>query len=179
MPSLPPVIYAAGSMAGLEWNKANNWRQWLATVMYDCVVRSPMRGKEALQALQSIPRTGQDDAARGVIKGLDAAVSSQHGIMIRDLWDVRTCDILFVNLLHAVTVSIGTVSELAWAHLLRKPAILVMEERGIHSHPFVLEAAYVRVDNLVDGVVVARTLLNLPALEDVSSVSLTWSEGKR
>ena len=162
-----PIIYAAGSMAGLKWDKANNWRQWLQTAMPDCEVRSPMRGKEALRALQAIPKTGQDDAAQGAIKGLDAAVSSQHGIMVRDLWDVRTCDILFVNLLHAETVSIGTVSEMAWAHILRRPAILVMEEEGVHAHPFVLEAAYVRVDNIVDGVVVARTLLNLPPLESI------------
>lgn len=162
-----PTIYAAGSMAGLGWDKANNWRRWLANTMFDCTVRSPMRGKEALQTLRSIPLTGQDEGVEEIIKGLDAAVSSQHSLMVRDLWDVRTCDILFVNLLYAATVSIGTVSELAWAHLLRKPAILVMEEKGIHSHPFVLEAAYVRVDNLVDGVVVARTLLNLPALEAI------------
>lgn len=164
-----PIIYAAGSMAGLEWDKANDWRQWLRMVMYDCEVRSPMRGKEALRALQTIPNASESLGESAGIKGLDAAVSSQHGIMVRDYYDVSTCDILFVNLLYATTVSIGTVSEIAWAYAFRKPVILVMEEKGVHAHPFVLEAAYVRVDNLVDGVVVARTLLNLPPVSHIPS----------
>ncbi len=162
-----PIIYLAGPIAGCNWDAAVDWRKWVADQFPECDVRSPMRGKEFLKSLQgqNVITSQPDQYARIAEKAVDAAVSSQHAIVVRDQWDVATADILIVNLLPSVAIgkaSIGTSFELAWAWKLQKPAIVAMQDEGNpNDHPFVREAAYIVQPTLEEVVAVARTLLNL------------------
>ena len=74
-----------------------------------------------------------------------APVSNRLGNMLvaRDLKDVQDCDILMVNLkgTKGERPSIGTLSELAWAYLLRKPVVCIVDEDSTdpnyYKHPFI------------------------------------------
>ncbi|KKL04386.1 hypothetical protein LCGC14_2616560, partial [marine sediment metagenome] len=60
------------------------------------------------------------------------------------LHDVMACDAVLCNMLGAKIVSIGSVCEIAWAMLMRKIVVLVMEGRGnVHEHEFLKECALV------------------------------------
>lgn len=162
------TVYTAGPIAGCKWDKAVDWRHWVARQLPECDVRSPMRGKEFLKELEDTIITSQPNQYAEIAqKAVDAAVSSQHAIVTRDHWDVATADILLVNLLPSVEVgaaSIGTCFELAWAWYFKKPAVVAMQPGNPNNHPFVHEAAYIVVETLEEAIFVARQLLNLPPL---------------
>lgn len=165
----PYTVYTAGPIAGCDWDGAVDWRNWVEEQLPECDVRSPMRGKDFLKRMHHMP-DGQD-FKKGVLEkkaktNIDAAISSQHAIVVRDHWDVTKADILFVNLLASKELelaSIGTSFELAWAWEAQKPAIVVMQAKGNpNDHPFIREAAYAVVESLEEAVFISRQLLNLP-----------------
>lgn len=161
------TVYLAGPIAGCTWDEAVDWRSWATQMLPECDTRSPMRGKEFLRELdQTIPAGGDDVQSNELAKeAVDAAVSTQHAIVVRDHWDVNTADVLLVNLLPSMALqksSIGTAFELAWAWKYQKPAVVVMQDIGNpNSHPFVREAAYIVVPQLESAIAVVRQLLNL------------------
>lgn len=168
-----PVVYLAGPISGCTWDEAIDWRTWAATQLPECDVRSPMRGKEFLANLKDIPLSSEHCLAKDpelALTGVEAAVSSQHGIAIRDHWDVKTADVLLVNLLPSVDVgksSIGTCFELAWTYENQKPAVVAMQGEGNpNDNIFVREAAYVVVPRLESAIAVVRQLLNLPPVPE-------------
>lgn len=166
MPSNKPIIYLAGPIAGCNWDTAVDWRKWVGDQFPECDVRSPMRGKEFLKQLQGddVITSQPSQYAKIAERAIDAAVSSQHAIVVRDYYDVEQADILIVNLLPSLdtgTASIGTCFELAWAWMMHKPAVVAMQEGNPNVHPFVQEAAYIVLPTLVEVVAVSRTLLNL------------------
>ena len=62
-------------------------------------------------------------------------LGTAHAILTRDHLDCQNCDAIFVNLLGASTVSIGTVMEIAWGFAYRKPVVIAMEKEGnVHQH---------------------------------------------
>lgn len=85
--------------------------------------------------------------------GYDNPVSSNHAIVERDRWMVSQCDIVLMDLTQGVDrVSIGAVTELAWASLLGKQAIVVMQkDNNIHNHCFVLENADIIFETMVEA----------------------------
>ena len=66
---------------------------------------------------------------------------------------------MFVNLLGATECSIGTISEIAAAHILDKPIVLIMETGGIHDHPFVTEPSLYWVDGLDKAIDLTKMIL--------------------
>lgn len=163
-----PIIYLAGPIAGCTWDEAVDWRWWASRQFPECDVRSPMRGKEFLKELKgTIPSTGdklQSDML--AVDAVDAAIASQHAIVVRDHWDVHNADVILVNLLPSLELgraSIGTAFELAWCWKYQKPAVVVMQDEGNpNDHLFVREAAYIVVPTLDASIAVIRQLLNLP-----------------
>lgn len=136
------MVYLAGPISGLTYNDSTDWREKVARVLApDFTVFSPMRGKESL-------------AAEGVI--LDGSTTKYEDPMLtdaaifkRDFNDVWRADLLLINLLGATVPSQGTCFEMAWAYLLHKPVVLVMEDHGNpHEHLFVRQTALVRVQHL-------------------------------
>ena len=73
--------------------------------------------------------------------------------MARDFNDLKQSDVLLINLLGTTSPSLGTAMELAWAYILKKPTVVIMEDTGNphDNHPMIHETIDFRVNNLVDG----------------------------
>jgi len=151
--NIPFKVYLAGPIAGLNYAGATEWRNRATELIAEkssgaILPYSPMRSKEYLAGETSI---GGD---------YPQPMSTARAIVTRDFNDVKTADLILVNLLGAQKVSIGTVAEIAWCKVLFKPAILVMERSGnVHDHPFITEVVGFRVETLEDAATLACHIL--------------------
>lgn len=120
-------VYLAGPITGESWGGANAWREYAREILEERGVRvlSPLRNKGYLANETSIQMS------------YDHVMSSEKAIVMRDLYDVQTCDALLVNFLGATEKSTGTIAEIGAASILHKPIVVVMEEDNVHQHPFV------------------------------------------
>ena len=60
----------------------------------------------------------------------------------------------------ATEISIGTMIEYGWADAFRKPIITVMENEGnVHDHNFVKELSGFVVEELDEGIFIAKSIL--------------------
>jgi len=146
-----PSVYLAGAITGLSYDGATDWRDQAMQIFASAGIDafSPLRSKTYL-----LQETSVEDCYDDIV------MSSQRGIYARDFFDCRARDALFVNLLGAERVSIGTVMEIAWAAAYEKPIILVMEkENNIHEHAMLREACPFRVETLKDGYHIMKSLL--------------------
>ena len=144
-------VYLAGPIRGLAYDIALGWREMMRTQLYpDITTYSPMRGKEALEGQECLDESNLIT---------DDPTCTSKGIVGRDYNDVRTCDLLFVNLLGAQQYSIGTISEIAAAHVLNKPIILLMEAGNIHDHPFITEPPLYWVDGFDTAIELTKFVL--------------------
>ena len=147
------TVYLAGPITYLDYAGAVNWREHAIRYLSPIRGLSPMRAKEFLSDVKEFTMNG--DAYKAV-----NVLSSNRGIMTRDHFDVMNCDVVIANLLGADRVSVGTVMEMAWCHTYRKPLIAVMEPEGNpHDHGMVNEAIGYRVDNLEEGLDIAKAVL--------------------
>ena len=147
-------IYLAGPISGLTFDGCTGWREYVAKEFQQLneanprkrlIAASPMRAKEYLKKVGVIE---QGNHVHGMLSGGPA-------ITCRDHYDCLTCDILFVNLLGATRVSIGTMFEIAWAHAYKKPIVLVMEspmKGNIHEHDMLTQMAAFRCDDIDDAI---------------------------
>jgi nucleoside 2-deoxyribosyltransferase len=140
-------VYAAGPITGLSFTGATDWRNTLQVLLKDKVqVLSPLRSKDYLKDEKVI---GDSYEQEKIDSPLTHVLSSSRGITTRDRNDVMNSDIILVNLLGATKVSIGTVMEIAWADMLRKPVVLIMEKNGnVHDHAMIRECVGFRVETL-------------------------------
>ena len=148
-----PLVYLAGPITGTSYGECTDWRQYVQEQLaqnWNVAGMSPMRHKDYLLRETSMGDTYEDQV-----------MSSQRGIFARDFWDADRCDALFVNLLGADRVSIGTVMEISWAWSARNPCVLVMENEGNpHEHAMLREACPFRVDTIDEGIQVIGTLFS-------------------
>jgi len=150
-------IYLAGPITGLSHQEATDWRDnfeedincgFMQANYVKCL--SPMRNKEHLKKVDKIDSLGHDTSP----------LSTSRGIMARDYFDTRRCDLLVVNFSGTTRVSIGTVMEVAWAYMLQKPVIVIGESDNIHVvHAMMTEAISYRVDTVYAAAVLARQIL--------------------
>ncbi len=151
------LVYLAGPITGLNFAGATDWREHVKGRLKPANALSPMRGKDYLKSLEKISGTGEEYAHLGVL-------SLPRGVMTRDRYDATRCDVLFVNLLGAKTVSVGTVMEIAWADLSRIPIVCAMEKTGNpHEHMMIAEALGYRVETLDEAIHITRSLLDIGA----------------
>lgn len=150
-------VYLAGPITGMTFDESEDWRRDMAGRFFaynlhnQVTVLSPLRGKSYLK---DAGKLGHGDYA--TIHPL----SSDRGIVTRDLNDVRHADLLIVNVLGAETASPGTCMEIGAAAVLNIPTILVMEEEGNpHDRHMVRGAVGYRVDNLEDAFLIGATVL--------------------
>jgi len=125
-------IYLAGSISGLAYDEVIEkieYRKMRLGMHFR--VFHPMMGKQYLRNETKFKASGYEDFPP----------STNHAIFERDRWMVEQCDIILVDLRDATLVSIGSMMEMAWASLLGKLVVTVMEEDNIHQHAFVLEAS--------------------------------------
>lgn len=150
-----PNVYLAGPISGLTFAGCTSWRDHVSRELTAVGIKafSPMRAKEYLAQLESISGHGNEYAHMGVL-------SKARGVMTRDRFDAMRCDVLFVNLLGAERVSIGTCMEIAWADAKRTPIILAMEEAGNpHTHMMIAEAVGFHVPTLEEAIHITKAIL--------------------
>jgi nucleoside 2-deoxyribosyltransferase len=152
-----PIVYLAGGIAGLVGYDAVDWREAAAEELRERGIETlnPMRAKRVLSGGNTISRDFHDYEHHG-------AFFTSQGIMVRDSADVRRCDALLVNLLGLVKPSLGTVMELAWAHLMQKPTVVAIEPTGNphDGHPMISAAIHFRVPTLAEAVDAVAVVLN-------------------
>jgi len=143
-------VYLAGPVTGLSYGDSNQWREYV-TEKFPAWIQplNPMRGKCYLHGEQNI-KDSYSDNPFGCAKG----------ITCRDRFDVTSSDLLLVNLLGADRVSIGTVMEIAWADMLRKPIVLAMEGGSVHDHAMIREVAGFVVASLDEAIDVVVTIFS-------------------
>ena len=144
------LIYLAGPITGLSYGEVVDWREYVIKKLSVIKITglSPMRHKEYLSQEKSISSSYEN-----------SVLSCAKGITTRDKWDCHRCDALFVNLIGAEKVSIGTMLELGWASSVGKPIILCIEDKGnIHDHCMVREIAGFVVNSVDHGLEIARAL---------------------
>lgn len=164
-------VYLAGPIAGLTHGEATySWRKEVfeglhgvhyvgfdkgdieSSVQVHCY--SPMRGKTFLA----------DKGVLGTL-GYDNPISRVQAILGRDRDDVRTSDLVFMNLIGAKAVSMGTTVELGWADAYRVPVILCMEDMGNpHEHIFFQGLHMYRCNSVTQGIALAKAFL-LPGMD--------------
>ena len=127
------TIYCVHPISGLSADKVfayyTNIKQNLSN-HYNVMI--PMTGKSSLRCAKEFRCEGYQDNP----------ITTNHAIFERDRWMVTQSDIIYANLIGATEkVSIGSMFELAWASLLGKYVVLVMDKESVHRHAFVMEAA--------------------------------------
>ena len=146
-------VYLGGPIDGLSYEGCNSWREYAIRELAKegIIGLSPMRGKEFLKKEQVI---------RGSYKH---PLSTDEGLTIRDMWDVRRSGIVLFNLTGASSVSIGSMIEYGWASAFNKPIIAAIEpinreNQNVHEHPMVRSLTAYRVETLDEGLAVAKAL---------------------
>lgn len=94
---------------------------------------------------------------------LDSFHYNPFFIFSRDLEDIDKADIVVVNLIDAVALSIGTCFEFGYAYANEKFVITVCPDKEIAKHPFVSQASDIILDKeeqIVEACVYARSFLS-------------------
>ena len=126
------TIYLAWPISGHSYDDVVNYYVTMRHTMEDIGFRvlHPMIGKEALR-----------NEVKFKAEGYGNPESTNHAIKARDQWMVRQADIILADLSTAETPSIGCICELAWADVLGKHKVVVMDKGNPNYHAFVLEMA--------------------------------------
>jgi len=143
------TVYCVHPISGMSADQVFNYYDNIRKTLEECYnVLIPMFGKSSL-------RTELEFRAEGYT---DNPLTTNHAIFGRDRWMVEQADVIYANLLGTKRVSIGSMMELAWASMMNKHVVLVMEEENVHRHAFVLEAADIVYDNVEDALDYLREL---------------------
>lgn len=128
----PLTIYCARPMSGRTRDEIIVYYKRVGARLSDAgfKVFTPVYGKGYLRNLVSTAALDRR-----------APVVTDRALKQRDQWMVRNSDVIFVNLIGATQVSIGSVMELAWADVFGVHSVLVLDKSDIHRHPIVLECA--------------------------------------
>ena len=145
-------LYLAGPMAGLGYASASTWREKVTEGLSDIAeCLSPLRGEMLSNGVYSATATNA------------SVFNTQNAIIGRDRADCCGSNLIFMNLLGAKKVSIGTMVELAWADGSRVPIIVCIEKNGNpHDSEYVRGLATYVVSSLEEGIAVARCFFNAP-----------------
>lgn len=149
------TIYLSGPISGLHYDEAaRGWRQEAGRIFREAgaVVLDPT-------ALETEHGEGVPIDPLGKT---DSVMLNWKSITTKDRFYIQQSDLVLLNLLGSSRVSIGSMIELGWADLLRKPVILIMEpENNLHDHAMVREMIGFHAHTLNQGIVLTLTLLQL------------------
>lgn len=147
-----PKVYLAGPIEGKTVVEAVGWREICSTYFerHGVMGISPLRGMDFLSG---------EEYVRAPYAQHPMATSK--ALTTRDRNDVRTADVLLVNLLGMGTrISTGTMIELGWADAYRVPVVLVRLVNCISKHPMVDEIVGFETDNLEHALNIVLTICN-------------------
>lgn len=122
-------VYLAGPIAGCDQAEANDWRH---------TVQAKLRshGINGISPLRCEPLIGD----RYMLNYADPKFGTARAIGSKNIFDVRHCDMTLAYLPREINerrLSYGTIIELAWAHMIGKPTILVTDDPAVREHPVV------------------------------------------
>ncbi len=123
------TVYLAGPIAGCDKGEANDWRRYVQ----DQISTAGIRG---ISPLRCEPIVGE----RYMLNYADPKFGTARAIGSKNVFDVRHCDMTLAFLPREINdrrPSYGTVCELAWAHMIGKPTILVTDCPVLHEHPVI------------------------------------------
>lgn len=145
------LVYLAGPITGLSYGGTTEWRDNVSLQLskHGIVGVSPMRFKKNLKDEKAIGDSYEKKP-----------LASQRGITTRDRFDVTRADLILFNLLGAKTVSIGTMIEIGWGDMLRKPLVFAMEPDNMHSHAMLRDCAGFIVPTLEEAVEITVAILS-------------------
>ena len=134
------AVYLAGPVGGETYDHARNgWRKEFADMLSDEIdVFSPLRGINGYEDDQVFTNENQKSI-------------SGNWWVLRDLNDVKMCDVVVVNFLGAKKVSVGSIAEIFYGAALGTHFIVIDDwEDGTspHIHPFIEKLAYKIVPDL-------------------------------
>ena len=145
------TVYLAGPISGCEFGECVHWREEFMESMPACITcLSPMRGKLYLKSLGKIQHTEYEDWV----------LCRDDAIMARDYFDCNRADVVVVNLLGTMRVSIGTVMEIAWCFARHTPIVFIMEEHNIHDHPMIRACGGFRTTTIAEAKRVVLAILD-------------------
>ena len=128
-------IYLVGPISGESYGDVVASIEERRSALLDQVdgveIYHPMTGKGHLRTETKFKSTGY----------AGSPVSSNRAIFGRDKWMVSQADVIVADFSSATIASIGSMFELAWAHLQGKLVVVIMGEDNVHQHAFVLQAA--------------------------------------
>ncbi len=131
------VVYLSGSMFK-DHEEHETWREHAAMLLEEGGVQTlnPFRGRDVRGEITKVGSYHYTESTAPINNKLT------NLLVNRDHKDVEDCDLLLVNLqgTKGERPSIGTVSELAWAHLMNRPVICIVDEEttedDYYKHPF-------------------------------------------
>lgn len=138
------AVYLAGSISGCTKDEANDWRTEVSAKL----ARNFIKG---ISPLRCEPLVGE----RYGLTYEDPRFGTARAIASKNMLDVEMCDITLCYMpaeLNAIRPSFGTIIELAWAHALDKPTILVTDHKPFIDHPVIQACASWILPTLDDAV---------------------------
>lgn len=145
------TVYLAGPIGGCDVAEANDWRDDAERILDDVDIRG-------ISPLRCEPIHGE----RYTNHNADPKFGTMRAIGSKNVFDVRHCDLTLVYLpreLNERKPSYGSIIELAWAHILGKPTILVTDDPALIEHPVVNACADWVLGTLDEGLEVAIGIL--------------------
>jgi nucleoside 2-deoxyribosyltransferase len=144
-------VYLAGPITGVSYDGTTSWRNLVTASLeaHGIAGLSPMRFKKHLKAETAIGNCDESNP-----------MGSAKGITTRDRFDVMRSDVILFNLLDAKIVSIGTMIEVGWGDMLRKPMVVAMEPDNIHKHAMLRETVGYIVPTLQEAVNLTVSILS-------------------
>lgn len=141
-------IYLAGAISGRTKSEANDWRADVSAKL----ARHFIKG---ISPLRCEPLIGE----RYGLTYQDPRFGTARAIASKNFMDVQNTDMTlcyFPRAINEERLSVGTVIELAWAHAIGKPTLLVTDYELLIEHPVVqANASWVlrTLDEAVDVIV--------------------------
>ena len=150
---IPLKIYCAHAITGLTGTQVFGYYRYITDELriLGYTVFQPMVNKGAM--------VSEKKFTAGNYKSNNPSVTNK-AIKHRDCWMVQQTDVVLMDFTGTKVASIGCVSELAWADLLGKHTVTIMDESNIHNHAFVLEESDIIFTNLEDALVYLKKLIN-------------------
>jgi len=144
-------IYLAGPIAGCTQEEANEWREYVRSMLPHAIVGiSPLRCEPLKEGM-----TYTEEGASPKMWSDPRAIATKNWL------DTESCDLVLAYLpkeLNEKRPSYGTVIEIGWAIGLRKPLIVVSDDKYLMEHPLIKHNASWRLDSLDDAVEVINGL---------------------
>lgn len=150
------TVYLSGPITGLTYDTARyGWRQTFAGMLEEGItVLSPMRHEGHLAEMRGVP------IEPGNLP--DGLFSQSRMIVDKDFLDIRTADVVVVNLRMAKIPSQGTLIEYGYAAAFGKPIITIAlpDDLLLHKSPFIPVLSTAIVSTQEEAAAIVNSLLS-------------------